>query len=103
LVGECIYKENKGGVTSIRVFAEKPGAGPMTSIEDPHYIGSIVPGVEAKQSVLMNLAPFLRRQGRGEWKDHAPESVKITFVLMTEAGAEAHVEIGKVAMDFSRE
>lgn len=43
----------------VRIFLEKPDATLATPVDDPHYAGNFVPGLEADQSTLLNVAPTL--------------------------------------------
>jgi hypothetical protein len=45
----------------MRIFVEKPDAGAGTSVDDPHYAGNFVLGLEDSQTMLWNIAPTLSR------------------------------------------
>lgn len=45
----------------VRIFIEKPDASVNTPVDDPHYTGNFVLGLEASQSMLLNIAPTLSR------------------------------------------
>jgi hypothetical protein len=45
----------------VRIFVEKPDANAATPVDDPHYAGNFVLGLEASQSMLLNIAPTLSK------------------------------------------
>lgn len=45
----------------VRIFIEKPDATVRTPVDDPHYAGAFVPGLDPSESSLLNVAPALVR------------------------------------------
>ncbi len=45
----------------VRIFVEKPDADAGTPVDDPHYAGNFVLGLEDSQTMLWNIAPTLSR------------------------------------------
>jgi hypothetical protein len=68
----------------VRLFVDKPDADLRTPVDDPHYAGSFVLGLEDSQTLLFNLAPTLDRLSRaGSLALRGPtarKSLQITFV-----------------------
>lgn len=63
----------------IRIFIEKPDAHADTAVDDPHYAGSFVLGLEDSQTMLLNVAPTLTRL----WQSGnlaGRKALRITFV-----------------------
>lgn len=63
----------------VRIFIEKPDADAGTPVEDPHYAGSFVLGLEDSQTMLLNVAPTLNRL----WQSGdlaGRKTLRITFV-----------------------
>jgi hypothetical protein len=63
----------------VRIFIEKPDAHAGTPVDDPHYAGSFVLGLEDSQTMLLNVAPTLARLWRsGDLAGR--KALRITFV-----------------------
>lgn len=63
----------------VRIFIEKPDADAGTPVDDPHYAGSFVLGLEDTQTMLLNVAPTLARL----WQSGdlaGQKALRITFV-----------------------
>jgi hypothetical protein len=63
----------------VRIFIEKPDADARTPVDDPHYAGSFVLGLEDSQTMLLNVAPTLARL----WQSGdlaGRKALRITFV-----------------------
>jgi hypothetical protein len=73
-----------GGLKGVRIFVEKPDADAATPVDDPHYAGNFVLGLEPSQTMLWNIAPTLsrlRRSGALTADDLAvKKALRITFV-----------------------
>lgn len=63
----------------VRIFIEKPDAHGGTPVDDPHYAGSFVLGLEDSQVLLLNVAPTLTRLWRsGDLAGR--RALRVTFV-----------------------
>ena len=63
----------------VRIFIEKPDADAGTPVDDPHYAGSFVLGLEDTQTLLLNVAPTLARL----WQSgdlSGRKALRVTFV-----------------------
>ena len=63
----------------VGIFIEKPDANAGTPVDDPHYAGSFVLGLEDSQTMLLNVAPTLAQL----WKSGelaGRKALRITFV-----------------------
>lgn len=63
----------------VRIFIEKPDADARTPVDDPHYAGSFVLGLEDTQTLLLNVAPTLAKL----WQSGdlaGRNALRITFV-----------------------
>ena len=63
----------------VRIFIEKPDADTGTPVDDPHYAGSFVLGLEDTQTLLLNVAPTLAKL----WQSGdlaGRNALRITFV-----------------------
>lgn len=63
----------------VRIFIEKPDADVDTPVEDPHYAGSFVLGLEDSQTLLLNVAPTLTKL-RQSGDLAGRKTLRITFV-----------------------
>ncbi len=83
LVVRGLHPRAARDLKGVRIFIEKPDADSSTPVEDPHYAGNFVLGLEASQTIQWNVAPTLARlwksgklaQGFSERK-----TLRITFV-----------------------
>jgi hypothetical protein len=71
----------------VRIFIEKPDAGIRTPSGDPHFAGAFVLGLQAPESMLLNVAPTLSKlwqSGKLAPADLARrKALRVTFVPET--------------------
>jgi hypothetical protein len=70
------------GLTGVRIFIEKPDADLRTPVDDPHFAGAFVLGLQTPESMLMNVAPALSRLGQSG-KLAGRKTLRVTFVPET--------------------
>lgn len=67
------------GLKGVRIFIEKPDAGPRTPSDDPHFAGAFVLGLQSPENMLLNVAPALSRVHAAE-DLRGRKALRVTFV-----------------------
>jgi len=99
LVIRNLHPRSAKALKGVRIFIEKPDANLSTPVGDPHYAGNFVLGLEASQTMLLNIAPTLSKLRQAG--DLTPKllaekkALRITFV------PEAWEETPALAKDFA--
>lgn len=79
------------GLKGVRIFIEKPDAGLRTRPGDPHSAGAFVLGLEAPETMLLNVAPTLSRLWQSRKLAPADlarrKTLRVTFVPETSDSA----------------
>ncbi len=107
LVLRDIRPERASTLKGVRLFIDKRDADPTTSVEDPHYAGSFVLGLEDRQSMLWNIAPTLSRIWKAD--EIADKSnLTVTFVpepwdFAEELPQDFALRIGSLEVNFPQE
>ncbi|MGH8614078.1 MAG: hypothetical protein ACREYF_19135 [Gammaproteobacteria bacterium] len=82
LVVRDLRPEAADALKGVRLFLDRPDADAATPVDDPHYAGNFVLGLDDSQTFLWNIAPTLARIWR------APDlttkkTLQVTFVPET--------------------
>lgn len=79
LVVRGVRPQGARALKGVRIFIDRPDADRKTPVDDPHYAGSFVLGLQDSQDFLWNVAPTLSRLWGPNGMPAKP-TIQVTFV-----------------------